>query len=96
MEYSPGLDVRTLFRGGNLLAGRGCGGDGGVGSTLVSYLHGAGAVGRTGEGNIATTVEEGVAFPAVGEGTAVVAAAGSTVERDATAAGGEDDLTRGL
>ena len=45
LDDSPGLEIRALFRGGALLDGRGCGGDGGVGPTCVSYLRGVGAVG---------------------------------------------------
>ena len=48
MEDLTGSDVRALFRGGSLLEGRGCGGDGGVGPTSVSYLRRARAVGGIG------------------------------------------------
>ena len=43
MEDSPGLEVQALLEGGALRVGLECGGDGGVGPTLVWYLRGAGA-----------------------------------------------------
>ena len=35
VDHSPGPEVRALLDGGALWAGLGCGGDGGVGPTLV-------------------------------------------------------------
>ena len=47
--------------------GRGLAGDGGVGSTRVSYLRGAGAVG-TGAGDTAAAAARGELYPAAGGG----------------------------
>ena len=43
LEDSPRPEVRALLEGGALRVGLGCGGDGGMGPTIVSYLRGAGA-----------------------------------------------------
>ena len=40
MEDSLGPEIRALLEGGALRVGLRCGGDGGVGPTLVSYLRG--------------------------------------------------------
>ena len=37
-EDSPGPEVQALFEGGGHQVGRGYGGEGGIGPTLVSYL----------------------------------------------------------
>ena len=66
MEDSPGLDVRALFGGGNLLAGRGCGEDGGLGPTRMSYLRGVGAVGGTRAGDTAAAAKGGATCPVAG------------------------------
>ena len=76
LEDSPGLEVRALLEGGALHVGIGCGGDGGVGLTLVSYLRGAGATGTRAREATATvgvpwlaagvTVAGGAAAAAVG------------------------------
>ena len=87
MEDSLELDVRALFGGGNLLEGHGCGGDGGVGPTCVSYLRGVGAAGGTRVGDTTSTTEGGAA---------TAATAGSVAGWDAVAASSEDGLTRGL
>ena len=78
--------------------GRGCGGDGGVGPTRVSYLcgAGAGAVGGTGARDTKTVAEGGAACLVARGGTMVVAAAGSATGGGPTVAGGEEGLTLGL
>ena len=43
MEESPGPEVWVILGGGAIWFGLGCGGDGGVGQTLVAYLREAGA-----------------------------------------------------
>ena len=96
MEDSPEPDVRALFGGGNLLAGRGYGGDGGVGPMRVSYLHGVEAVGETGAEDISAAAEGGATCPIAIGGITVVAAAGSAARVVRAAAGSEDGLTRGL
>ena len=96
MEDSPGPDVRALFGGGNFPAGRGCGGDGGVGPTHMSYLRGAGAVGGTGARDIEAATEGGVACPTAGGGTTIAVAAESAARGGGATASGEDGLTRGL
>ena len=87
MEDSPRPDFRALFGGGNLLKGHGCGEDGGVGPTRVSYLHGDRAAGGTGVRATAAAAEEC---------EAVAATVGSVTGGGAAASGGEDGLTRGL
>ena len=69
MEDSPRPKVRALLEGGALRVGLGCGGDGGVGPTLVSYLCGVRA-GATG------TVVAAMATAAVVAGAATTATAG--------------------
>ena len=69
------------------MEGRGCGGDGGVGPTRVSYLHGPGAVGGTGARDTVAAAEGGATIAAI---------AGSVVGGGVAAAGGKDGLTRGL
>ena len=96
MEDSPRPDVRALFGGRNPLASRGCGGDGRVGPTHVSYLRGAGVVGGTGAGDTTVATKGGAACPAAGGGTAAAAAARSIAEGGGVVGGGEDGLTRGL
>ena len=76
MEDSPGLDVLALFGGRNLLAGRGCGGDGEVGPTRVSYQRGEREAEGTGARDTVVVVEEGVECPAAGGGMATAAVAG--------------------
>ena len=78
------------------MAGRGCGGDGGVGPTHVSYLRGVGATGGTRVGDTTVAAEKGVACPAAGGGATAATAVGLTMERGTSAAGSEDGLTRGL
>ena len=56
MEDSPELDVQALFGSWNLLAGRGCGGDG-VDPTCMSYLCRVRVAGRTRVGDTAVTAE---------------------------------------
>ena len=43
LEDSPRPNIQALLEGGALRVGLGCGGDGGVGPTLMSYLRGVGA-----------------------------------------------------
>ena len=90
LEDFPGTEVRALLEGGALRVGLGCGGDGGVGPTLVAYLSEAGAgaigtieattaaaaVGMTGALWLTAAAAVGVAAAAiVGGGVAVGAAA---------------------
>ena len=78
------------------MAGRGCGGDGGVGPTHVSYLRGVEVTGGTRVGDTTLAAEKGVACLAAGGGATAATVVGLTMERAAAAAGGEDGLTRGL
>ena len=81
MEDSPNLEVQALFDCGALQDGLGCGGEGGVGPTLVWYRLGAGAA-----------VEETTA--AAGEAAVSSAAAGGAA-LEPPEGGGEKRRTRG-
>ena len=108
LEDSPGPEVQALLEGGALRIGLGCGGDGGVGPTLVSYLHGAGAgAARTVEATtaaaaggmagalwLAAAMAVGAAAAAKVGGGAVAAVSGPGL--DPPAGGGEERRTRGL
>ena len=77
------------MEGGALRVGLGCGGDGGAGLTLVSYLRRAGA-------GVVGTVVAMTAAAAVAVGAAATAAAVSGLGLDPPAGGGEEWHTRGL
>ena len=99
----PRPEVQDLLEGGALRIGLGCGGDEGVGPTLVAYLRGA-------EARIAGTIEATTATVAPGMAGALLLAATTVVGGCATAAaaaisgprldppagGGEEWRTRGL
>ena len=94
MEDSPRPEVQALR------VGLGCGGDGGVGPTLIAYLRGAGA-GAIGTVEATTTAAAGTpwlaATTAVGAAVAAIAVAtGSRPGLDPPARGGEEWRTRGL
>ena len=95
-KIHPGLTFEPSLEAGSLLKGRGCGEDGGVGPTRVSYLRGAGAAGGTGVGDTAVAAEGGAACPMAEGGATSIATTRSVVGGGATAARGEEGLTRGL
>ena len=89
-EDSLGPEVRALFRGGSLLNGCEGGGDGGVGTTLISYLRWIRVVGAGATGMSAATTTGSAR-------QTMVAAAWATASRSAAATGaGKEGRTRGL
>ena len=77
LEDSPRLEVQALLEGEALRVGLGCGGDGGVGPTLVWYLRGAGASATGAWEAAAASAEPTAGLPeaTVTAGIAAVAAA---------------------
>ena len=90
LEDSSRPEVRALLEGGALRVGLGCGGDGGVGPTLVAYLRGAGA------GAIGTLEATTVAAAAGIAGALWLAVAAAVGAAAVAVGGGEEWSTRGL
>ena len=103
MEDSPRPKVWALLDGGALRAGLGCGGDGGMGPTLVWYRLGAGSAAEETTTSLPRAAA-GVATAVAGGATAGAAAVGRAAANSAAmrgevlespAGGGEERRTRG-